>query len=173
MGFCFVFWCIKFLHSVKTRLKLIYWGCTLYHMLYLTEYVHAYISVANCNWGYWNQDCSLSLSKSNSYPRQVYYTMRCLIPHFIKHLSLMESNPLLSPASSILHFKSLFSKTYNSFERPVGGARVILLLWSKTYQTLSGCLERGCGRHSRWPRPPPCLRLILRIQIPEEPSFAA
>lgn len=48
------------------------------------------------------------------------------------------------------------------------------LLWKKkSHQTLTGCLERGCGRHSPWPRPPPCLRPSLWIQIPEEASFAA
>lgn len=43
----------------------------------------------------------------------------------------------------------------------------------KPHQTLTGCLERGCGRHSPWPHPPPCLRPSLWIQIPEEASFAA
>lgn len=48
-----------------------------------------------------------------------------------------------------------------------------LLLWRDSHQTLTGCLERGCGRHNLWPRPPPYLRLSLWIQIPEEPSSAA
>lgn len=42
-----------------------------------------------------------------------------------------------------------------------------------THQTLTDCLERGFGRHSPWPRPPPYRRPSLRIQIPEEPSFVA
>lgn len=52
-------------------------------------------------------------------------------------------------------------------------ARLHLFLRNETHQTPTGCLERGCGRHNLWPRPPPYLKRSQRNQIPEEPYSAA
>lgn len=47
---------------------------------------------------------------------------------------------------------------------------VCLCKKGETHQNQTGCLERWCGRRSQWPRPPPCQKLTLWTQIPEELS---
>lgn len=57
-------------------------------------------------------------------------------------------------------------------EAPRGRSLLFICVW-ESHQTPTGCLERGCGRRSPWPRPPPYRRPTRWIQIPEEPSSAA